>query len=397
MLLRLWNYIRGYVIIIVEGYFLEKFVNICTRRQIFLWDIQKKKNSTMVMKISIKGFTMLRPIARKTGCRVKILKKRGLPFVLSRYKKRKTFIAGGVLFIFLFYFMTSFVWTVEVTGNEKLDASYLIDRVSELGIKPGVFKYSINPNDVANNLMLDLDELSWVSVVIKGTKAKIEVAEAVSKPKIVPKEIPCDIVATKDGVIKSIFVKAGLEAVKVGDTVKKDQVLINGTVPIKNQEGNARVIHAIGDVIARTWYDGRQTVEKKIIEKTRTGEIKDNISLLLFSKKIDLFHKKVPFEEYEKVDMEKSLTIGKDLVLPFGMVIQRHYENKVIEKEIELDEAKKIAADLAYKQASESVPKEAQIVNSNINFIEKDDGVLVAEVVIECLENIGYEREIGGN
>lgn len=43
MFLRLWNYIKGYVIIFVEGYFLEKFVNICTRRQIFLWDIKKKK------------------------------------------------------------------------------------------------------------------------------------------------------------------------------------------------------------------------------------------------------------------------------------------------------------------------------------------------------------------
>ncbi len=397
MLLRLWNYIRGYVIIFVEGYFLEKFVNICTRRQIFLWDIKKKKNSTMAMKVSIKGFTMLRPIAKKTGCRVRIIKKRGIPFVLSRYKKRKTFIAGGVLFVFLFYFMTSFVWTVEVTGNEKLDAKFIIDKVSEFGIKPGVFKYRVNPQDVANSLMLDLDELSWVSVVIKGTKAKIEVAEAVGKPKIVPKEIPCDIVATKDGVIKSLFVKAGLEGVKVGDTVKKDQVLITGTVPIKNQEGNARILHAIGDVIARTWYDGRQTVETKIIEKTRTGNTKDNISLVLFSKKIDLFHKKDPFEDYDRVDIEKSLSISEDLVLPFGMVIQRYYENSVLEKEIELDEAKKIAADSAYKQAYESVPKEAQIVNSNINFIEKEDGLLIAEVVIECLENIGYEREIGGN
>jgi len=33
LIFRLWNYIRGYVIIFVEGYFLEKFVNICTRRQ----------------------------------------------------------------------------------------------------------------------------------------------------------------------------------------------------------------------------------------------------------------------------------------------------------------------------------------------------------------------------
>lgn len=358
---------------------------------------KEEKNSAMSMKISIKGFKMLRPIAKKTGCRVRILRKRGIPFVLHRYKRRKTFIAGAVLFVFLFYFMTSFVWTVEVTGNNKLATQIILDKVSAVGVKPGVLKYRVNPHDVSNNLMLDIKELSWVSVVIKGTKVKIEVAEAISKPKLVPKDSPCDIVAIKDGVIKSIFVKAGLEGVKAGDTVEKGQVLINGTVPIKNQEDSPRVLHALGDVMARTWYDGRQKVETNVVEKIRTGETKDNISLVLFSKKIDLFHKKVPFGEYDKVNIEKSLSIGEDLVLPFGMVIERYYENNMLEKEFDLDAAKKIAADNAYKEAAEDIPENAQIVNSTVNFIEDEDGQIIAEVVIECLENIGCEREIGGN
>jgi similar to stage IV sporulation protein len=386
MLLRLWNYVRGYVIIFVEGYFLEKFVNICTRRQIFLWDVKKKKNSTMSMKVSIKGFKMLRPIAKKTGCRVKIMRRRGLPFVLYRYKRRKTFVAGAALFIFLFYFMSSFIWSVEIAGNEKIDTEVIMERVYEFGVKPGVFKYRINPHDVANNLRVDLKELSWVSVVIKGTKVKIEVAEGVEKPQLVAKDIPCDIVATKDGVIKSIIVKSGLEAVKVGETVNKGQVLISGTVPVKNQEGSPRIVHAIGEVTARTWYDARETVETKVLEKSRTGRKKDNLSLMLFFKKIDLFHKNSPYGEYDRVNIEKNLSIGEDLVLPFGIVIERFYENNIIEKEIPLDEAKKIAANNAYKKAVASIPKEAKV-----------DGVLIAEAVIECLENIGYEREIGGN
>lgn len=397
MLLRLWNYIKGYVIIIVEGYFLEKFVNICTRRQIFLWDLKKRKNSTMSMKLSIKGFKMLRPIAKKTGCRVRIMRKRGVPFVLYRYKRRKTFIAGAVLFVFLFYFMSSFVWSIEVDGNKKISTETIIDRVYQLGVKPGALKYRIDAHDVASKLMLDVNELSWVSVVIKGTKVKIEIAEGVEKPKLVKKDSPCDIVATKDGVIKSIFVKSGLEAVKVGETVKKGQVLISGTVPVKNQEDNPRVLHAIGDVNARTWYDARETVQTKIFEKLRTGSKKDYFSLVLFSKKIDLFHTSSPFGDYDKVDIEKSLSIGEDFVLPFGIVIERYYENSVLEKEMTLDEAKKIAANNAYKKVAENIPIDAKLVESSVNFVEKEDGQIIAEAVIECMENIGSEREIGGN
>jgi similar to stage IV sporulation protein len=293
--------------------------------------------------------------------------------------------------------MSSFVWSVEVNGNEKVTTETIIDRVYQLGVKPGVFKYRINPHDVASNLMFDINELSWVSVVVKGTKVKIEVSEGVERPKLVNKNSPCDIVATRDGVISSIFVKSGLEAVKVGETVKKDQILISGTVPIKNQEDNPRILHAMGDVFARTWYDARVPVETKVFEKTRTGRKKDNVSLVLFSKKIDLFHRNSPFVEYDQVNIEKSLSIGEDLVLPFGLVIGRYYENNIIEKEITLDEAKKTAVGNAYKKASENVPKDAQIVEINESFIEKDDGQVTAEVTIECLENIGYEREIGGN
>jgi similar to stage IV sporulation protein len=121
ILLKLWNYFRGYVIIAVEGYFLEKFINICTHRQVFLWDIKKRKDRTMTLKVSINGFKLLRPISYKTKCRVKILKRCGLPFLKKRYGKRKAFMLGALVFIALFYCLTSFIWSVEITGNKDIE------------------------------------------------------------------------------------------------------------------------------------------------------------------------------------------------------------------------------------------------------------------------------------
>lgn len=396
LLMRLWNYIRGYVIILVEGYFLEKFVNICIRRQILLWDIKRQKNSRMALKISIKGFKMLRPIAKKTGCRVKVLKKRGMPFVVNRYRSRKTFLLGAGVFIVLFYIMTSFVWTVEVTGNDRIETEVIIKRLSTMGVKPGILKYRVNPNDIANTIIMDVDGLSWVNVMVKGTKLKVEVAEGVDLPPMVPLNKPCDIVAKRDGVIKSISVKAGEEAVKEGETVKKGQLLISGSVPVKNEEGSPRKVHAMGAAMARTWYESKQPVELKVVEKIRSGNKKDNISLILFWNQIDLFHGKVSYRDFEKVEMKKSLSIGEDLVLPFGIVTRRYYENNVIEADISLDEAKKNAANIAYKEAAKDIPEGAKIVNKSLNFIEKENGEIIADVIIECLEDIGVTKEIGG-
>ena len=63
---------------------------------------QETKNSKISLKISIKGFKHLRPVARKTRCRVRIVEKRGLPFIVSRYKERKTFVLGLAVFVVLF-------------------------------------------------------------------------------------------------------------------------------------------------------------------------------------------------------------------------------------------------------------------------------------------------------
>ena len=55
-LIRLWHYLKGYVIIIVTGTCVERFINICTRRQIPLWDVERITPGSVSMKMSINGF-----------------------------------------------------------------------------------------------------------------------------------------------------------------------------------------------------------------------------------------------------------------------------------------------------------------------------------------------------
>ena len=85
LLMRLWNYLRGYVIIVVEGYFLEKFINMCTHRQIYLWDVKASGNCVMTLKASIKGFKRMPWQERQIGpgempCKC---------VIINRYRKRK--------------------------------------------------------------------------------------------------------------------------------------------------------------------------------------------------------------------------------------------------------------------------------------------------------------------
>ncbi|MCX7842632.1 MAG: sporulation protein YqfD [Clostridia bacterium] len=396
LLLRLWNYIRGYVIILVEGFFLEKFINICIHRQIFLWDIKKLKNSTMRLKVSIPGFKLLRPVAKKTLCRVRIVRKKGLPFIMNRYKKRKAFVAGAFFFIALLYTLTSFVWTVEISGNKSLETEFILDKLASMGIKPGILKFGIDTESAASSLMLDIKELAWVGISVKGTKVRVEVAERKQPPEIVAKHIPCDIVALRDGIIKSIVVKAGQEKVKVGESVTKGQLLVSGAVETKNDQINTRLVHAIASIKARTWYEVRRRVESKAVMKERTGEKKDFYSLMLFTKRFDFFHGEAPYENFEKIEIKKRLSLGGDIELPFELITDRYYEVRLVEKELEIEEAKQSAMEEAYGEAVAAIPENAQIVSTGRNFIEDGQGGIDASVIIECIEEIGVAKEIGG-
>lgn len=400
LFIRLWNYIRGYVIILVEGFFLEKFINICAHRQIFLWDAVRKGSSSMTLKMSINGFKLIRPVAKKSRCKVKILKKKGMPFVLAKYSKRVSFWIGLFLFCIILLLLCSFIWVIEVDlkgGQDNINAQDIIDRLKDMGIKPGILKYSIDTQKTANELLLSMDELGWVGIHIKGTKFKVEASKRTRAPVLLDRYTPCDIVAAKDGIIFSMIVKEGLEKVKIGDTVQKGQVLISGTIPVKNQPDEYRQVHAMGEVKARTWYESRILVETDILNKRFTGRVNNRYYIIVFNKLIPLPARCSTFEQHEVVYLTKKLEILKDMVLPFGYMNKQEIEYVNDYVQLEIEDARSKAAEQAQKQAMQSIPEEAKILKTNIVFDKNENNNEIAIVTIECEEDIGIQKRIGGN
>ena len=57
----------GYVRIQVEGYYIERFINICTNRKILIWNLKRKKGVQLFLNIGIKDFKKLTDISIKTN------------------------------------------------------------------------------------------------------------------------------------------------------------------------------------------------------------------------------------------------------------------------------------------------------------------------------------------
>ena len=71
----LLNYILGYVNIKVEGFFIERFINICVSKKILLMDIKREKSTIMYANVGIPDYKKLKQVARKTKSKIKIQRK----------------------------------------------------------------------------------------------------------------------------------------------------------------------------------------------------------------------------------------------------------------------------------------------------------------------------------
>ncbi|MDW7675909.1 MAG: sporulation protein YqfD, partial [Bacillota bacterium] len=268
----------GYLIVAVEGVFLEKFLNMASSRGITLWDIQPMGQGKMKIKVRIQGFKQLRHVARKQDCKMRIKGKKGMPFLLLRLEQRKMFFLGAVGFTVILYMLSSFVWFIDITGNENTKSQQILLVAEQAGLKLGVAKKELNPETVEKAIG-NMPQIAWVGVKIKGTKVVIEVAEKVMPDVAADETIPAHLIATKDGLIQELITLAGVPAIKPGDTVRKGQILISGYIyPTENQlndpaglegeqtyVGEPQKTRAKGIVRARVWYE--ETVRVQLEEK----------------------------------------------------------------------------------------------------------------------------------
>ena len=52
----LLKYIFGYVRVSIEGYYIERFINICTINKLLIWNLKRDKGTKLYLNIGIEDF-----------------------------------------------------------------------------------------------------------------------------------------------------------------------------------------------------------------------------------------------------------------------------------------------------------------------------------------------------
>ena len=393
MLLKLIiNYILGYLTINVEGYFIERFINMCRNKNILLWNIKRKNSSFIICKIGIKEFKKIRDIAKKTKCKITITSKKGIPFIFEKYKKRKIFLLMMCIISGLLFVLSQFVWNIEVkiTGD-TLNEEEIINSLNENGLYIGEKKSSIDVKEIINNVRLKREDISWIGIEIKGTNAIVEVVEAEEKPEVVDENDYCSIVSDKPGKILKVIANNGTAMVKPGDIVKAGSLLIAGW--IEGKYTGTRFVRADGKIDALVWYTETASVKlnEKKIEKTGNTEKKYALNINNF--RINLYKKLSNFEKYDTIYTAKKIKIFSNFYIPVELIECNNFEIKEENVNYSEEEAKAEAKKRAEEKLNDKVKDKENIRNVTVNYTVEEDEVK-AEVTYEVFENIGTNEKI---
>lgn len=383
--------IIGYVTIRAEGYYIEKFINTCKNQNIYLGNMKREKSTIIIANVPVKQFKIMGKIAKKNKCKVKILEKKGVPFFLNKYKKRKIFAISLMVILGIILVLSRFVWNIEVTGNSSISSEEIIDLVKEEGLDIGVLKSKVDIQKVVEKIRLDRSDVAWCGIKVSGTNVVIKVVETDKVPYVVDEDDYCNIVATKDAMIVDVNAQNGSLQVKEGDVVKKGTVLIAGW--LEGKYTGIRYVHATGDVKAKVWYSKKEKINFKQKQKKETGKTEKKYTVNVDKFAINFYKRLSKFENYDTISTEKKLKISSNFYLPINFVIKENKEFVQEEITYSVDEAKKIGEERLSKLLDEEVKGKGDIINKYINTNEVEDYIEV-EVIYEVLENIGTEEKI---
>ncbi len=356
------QYLRGYVIIKVWGYSVERLLNLLGNHDILVWNIEDH-GDYHTMHMSVEGFFALKPLLKKTGTRAAVLGKYGLPFFVSSMLRRKLFVAGLFCCILFWCLASRFIWDIRIEGNYALTEDVLMDYLEERGIHTAMKKSALDIETLEQGLREDYDLITWTSAQLKGTTLLIHIKEnemPVYESKDSGQEQGMDLVAQKDGVITYMITRSGVPCVSCGDSVKKGDIRKYQYV-----EADADITLCYGRNISleeSVSYDEKcYTGEKIVIPVFGAGE--KQVSLRLFG---------IPYSFYDISEEKKQVQLLDHLYLPLFYGKRTVQEYEITSKMHTDEEMNALLQERWRKIISILSEKGVQIAEKNVT-IEKND------------------------
>lgn len=227
--------------------------------------------------VDYKDIENLKIILNNLNINILHLTEKGAYVKIINFPVIKSFVCILMIFVLIMSVNSLFIWNISVDGNYTYSNNQIISFLHSKKIVEGMKKSKISCDSIEKAVRKKFEDVSWVCAEIKGTNLIVHIKENYITEISTKEDKPYDIISNRDGKITSLLVRQGKAAVKVGDTVKKGDVLISGVVDVTDESEQklfTKFCTADGDIMAETIYQYSDSIEidyeKKIRKNTKT-------------------------------------------------------------------------------------------------------------------------------
>lgn len=352
-----------------------KLLNVFLAESISIYDLDRQ--SQRLMRFTVKNSYKAKVIA--------IMDRQCFEyFVLCETGVKKSFFAlacrcgilvGIVAVVMLAIFAQTYLWKIEISGNDRIDSLTITRTLSENGISVG--KKKSYDSSLVEETLMTLSDVSAVSAQIVGTTLKIEILEnAVTTQK----EASGEVISLYDAEIVRIIVNSGTATVNIGDRVPIGATLIEGVE--YNTEGMPMLeVEAKGQIFGKVNFTYSETVSQ--FYTARTGNCQSNTVIKLLGLNIG----KQSHNFFESYEIERTVTqIGS--FIPLYAETTRYYE--LNEYERSLDELLESVTDRAVNNLV--ICAGGSPIATTVSYNKIAEGVFRITVHIEAEVSIGGKK-----
>lgn len=368
----------------------EKILNICMHYR-FVYHALRHRGEFVYFECTMYTASILLDVCRGHGICVEVVRKYGLPEIIFRYRKRMGVAAGVIIALVLILISNRYLWDIRITGAEIVGYESVLLQLSEQKFSIGSYLPAADIDVIENRVLINSDDIAWISINVNGSVAYVEVREKVPEPGEKNKS-PANLIALWDGQIESIAASEGRVMVKPGQHVRRGQLLVSG-IADSNVLG-FRYTRASGEVLAKTVRTLKVEIPFTYEIKKYSGEEIRQTTVFFFSKEIKLYRNTGflggTYDTISKVE-NFSLFDGTRLPASYLTKTYRYFTNETVRRSN--DEAAELAYTELNRQIKEFQDRGAVLLRKNVSWSVTDDSFAL-ECTINLIENIAGISEI---
>lgn len=381
-----WKSLTGQIVVQITSADVGSALKQITSNNISLYSVENVDELTCICTIFRSDYENLEKLCNRLGYDVRIVSYKGLYWILMGLVQRPVLLFGIVFLLTALTLVPTRILFIQVQGNERIPARRILAAASECGVHFAASREKVRSERVKNNILEIIPELEWAGVNTQGCTAIISVKEkSESQEQNLLSARVSNIVAGMDGVIQSCTVTKGSSICRVGQAVKKGDVLISGYTDCGIR---LQATRAEGEIYASTMRNLNVVIPSEWKMRSRLTGIKRRYGLCIGKKRINLWIGSGIWDAgCGRMYREYVLRLPGGFTIPIAFTIDEFSRYSCVTTDISQKEAVEELQSFSQEYLSDSM-----IAGSNTDkdeIVVLENGVYSLIGVYNCQESIG--------